>query len=199
MDERKQAELSPPPVGGASLLVVFAVLCLTVFALLSLSTVRANGRLSEASAQAVADYYAADCAAQEILARLRNEELPEGVDVDGDTYRFSCPISEGQTLEAEVRLEGGSGRASVESPAALRVEDGTAYASVVWGSSNYSSMRIGEETFAPVNTSGNSAFEIPVSVFDRKLAVYAETTAMSTPHEIEYTLYFDASTIKNAE
>ena len=71
MDERKQAELSPPPVGGASLLVVFAVLCLTVFALLSLSTVRANGRLSEASAQAVADYYAADCAAQEILARLR--------------------------------------------------------------------------------------------------------------------------------
>ena len=52
MDERKQAELSPPPVGGASLLVVFAVLCLTVFALLSLSTVRANGRLSEASAQA---------------------------------------------------------------------------------------------------------------------------------------------------
>ena len=64
MDERKQAELAPPPVGGASLLVVFAVLCLTVFALLSLSTVRANGRLSETSAQAVADYYAADCAAQ---------------------------------------------------------------------------------------------------------------------------------------
>ena len=80
MDERKQTELSPPPVGGASLLVVFAVLCLTVFALLSLSTVRANGRLSETSARAVADYYAADVKAQEILARLDKTEqgrLPE--------------------------------------------------------------------------------------------------------------------------
>ena len=39
MDNRKQSQVSPPPVGGASLLVVFAVLCLTVFALLSLSTI----------------------------------------------------------------------------------------------------------------------------------------------------------------
>ena len=108
MDERKQAELSPPPVGGASLLVVFAVLCLTVFALLSLSTVRANGRLSEASAQAVADYYAADCRAQEILARVRNGETPENVEmerVDGVTsVRYACPISETQELQVEARV-----------------------------------------------------------------------------------------------
>ena len=107
MDERKQAELSPPPVGGASLLVVFAVLCLTVFALLSLSTVRANGRLSEASAQAVADYYAADCAAQEILARLRAGEEPEGVEFEGfgELYAsYACPISDQQELRVEVRF-----------------------------------------------------------------------------------------------
>ncbi len=128
---------------------------------------------------------------------FRGDSLPADAFRDG-TFTGAETLEDG-AYTVEVRLEGGSGRASVESPAALRVEDGTAYASVVWGSSNYSSMRIGEETFAPVNTSGNSAFEIPVSVFDRKLAVYAETTAMSTPHEIEYTLYFDASTIKNAE
>ena len=111
MDERKQAELSPPPVGGASLLVVFAVLCLTVFALLSLSTVRANGRLSETSAQAVADYYAADCAAQEILARLRNGEFPAGVtrhsyepQAGGVRCSYAVPISEGQELRVEVRF-----------------------------------------------------------------------------------------------
>ena len=108
MNERRNDRFTPPAVGGVSLLVVFAVLCLTVFALLGLATVQADVRLANTSARAVSDYYAADCAAQEILARLRNEELPEGVDVDGDTYRFSCPISEGQTLEAEVRLEGGN-------------------------------------------------------------------------------------------
>ncbi|MDE7003255.1 MAG: hypothetical protein K2P08_02370 [Oscillospiraceae bacterium] len=107
MDERKQTELSPPPVGGASLLVVFAVLCLTVFALLSLSTVRANGRLSETSARAVADYYAADVKAQEILARLRAGEEPEGVEWDGfgELYAsYSCPISDQQELRVEVRF-----------------------------------------------------------------------------------------------
>lgn len=107
MDERKQTELSPPPVGGASLLVVFAVLCLTVFALLSLSTVRANGRLSETSARAVADYYAADCAAQEILARLRAGEEPDGVELEGfgELYAsYTCPISDQQELRVKVRF-----------------------------------------------------------------------------------------------
>ena len=110
MDNWKQTEVSPPPVGGASLLVVFAVLCLTVFALLSLSTVRANGRLSETSAQAVADYYAADCAAQEILARLRAGEEPEGVEFRGfgELYAsYACPISDQQELRVEVVLRDG--------------------------------------------------------------------------------------------
>ena len=66
----KKESFSPPAVGGISLLVVFAVLCLTIFGLLSLATVQADGRLADASAQAVTDYYAADCEAQAILARL---------------------------------------------------------------------------------------------------------------------------------
>nr|WP_325184241.1 hypothetical protein [uncultured Oscillibacter sp.] len=97
-----------------------------------------------------------------------------------------------------VRLEGGSGRAAVESPAALRVEGGRAYAAIVWGSSSYDYMRIDAERFLPLNTEGNSAFEIPVAAFDRALTVYADTTAMSTPHEIEYTLYFDSASIEAA-
>lgn len=59
MSERRR--FSPPTVGGSSLLVIFAVLCLTVFALLSLSTVQADGRLSQTSAEAAQAYYAADC------------------------------------------------------------------------------------------------------------------------------------------
>lgn len=107
MDEKRFAA---PAVGGSSLLAIFAVLCLTVFALLGLSTVRADGRLSDASAEAVSAYYAADCQAEAILARLRAGELPEGVEEsitpEGRTCVYTCPISDTQTLVVEVRLEG---------------------------------------------------------------------------------------------
>lgn len=98
----------------------------------------------------------------------------------------------------QVRLEGGSGKASVESPAALRVEDGQAWVTLVWSSSNYDYMRLGEEKYLPRNTQGNAEFEIPVTAFDFALPVMADTTAMSTPHEIAYTLYFDSATLQPA-
>lgn len=110
MPVKKEERFSPPAVGGISLLVVFAVLCLTVFALLALTTVQADARLADASAQAVLDYYAADCAAQEILARLRGGERPEGVEIlngAGDgiyTARYAVPISSSQELQVEVEL-----------------------------------------------------------------------------------------------
>lgn len=104
MDDRKH--FSPPPVGGASLLAAFAVLCLTVFALLSLATVQADRRLADAASRAVTDYYAADCRAQEILARLRAGERPEDVEQDGDVYSYVCPISSVQELAVEVRVRG---------------------------------------------------------------------------------------------
>ena len=97
---------SPPMVGGASLLVIFAVLTLTVFALLSLSTALANDRLSSAAAQAVYDYYQADCQAEAILAQLRQGRQPPGVARQGDVFAYSCPISDTQTLLVEVRLDG---------------------------------------------------------------------------------------------
>lgn len=105
MDKREG--LSPPAVGGASLLVVFAVLCITVFALLSLSTVQANRRLAQAYVRSVEDYYAADCEAQAVLARLRAGEMPEGVVKDGDTYSYVCTVSDSCVLEVEVRIQEG--------------------------------------------------------------------------------------------
>lgn len=101
---KKDKGFSPPTTGGASLLTVFAVLCLTVFALLSLSTVRADSSLSEASAKAVYDYYVADGKAQELLARLRYGELPADVTVEGDLCRYIVPISETQELRVEVEV-----------------------------------------------------------------------------------------------
>ena len=92
----------------------------------------------------------------------------------------------------EVTLEGGSGRATVDSPAALTVDDGKMTATIVWSSPNYDYMIVNGEKYLPTNTEGNSTFEIPVSALGIPLSVVADTVAMSTPHEIEYTLTFSA-------
>lgn len=95
-----------PPIGISSLMVIFAVLCLTVFALLSVSTVRADQRLSESAAKAVEGYYQADCEAEEILARLRQGQRPDFVKEYNGVFAYTCPISETQTLVVEVIVDG---------------------------------------------------------------------------------------------
>lgn len=105
---KTRERFSPPAVGGISLLVVFAVLCLTVFALLALTTVQADTRLADASAQSVADYYAADYRAQEVLARLRsNGDWPQDVEIEiaGAVVSYAVPISDRQELQVEVELD----------------------------------------------------------------------------------------------
>lgn len=103
---RNKRRFAPPAVGGSSLLVIFSVLCLTVFALLSLSTVQADRRLAETSAASVQAYYAADCRAEEILAQLRSGLRPEGVSGEENEYWYACPISDTQSLQVRVRVEG---------------------------------------------------------------------------------------------
>jgi len=100
---------------------------------------------------------------------------------------------------AEVVLEGGSGRAAVESPAAIRIENGKIYGTIVWGSANYDYMKVKDEKIEWKGTEGNSTFEIPVDGFDWKIPVIADTIAMSTPHEISYTLTFQSSSLKKME
>ena len=101
------------------------------------------------------------------------------------------------TYTAAVVLEGGSGRASVDSPCEITVKDGEAMAEICWSSPNYDFMIVNGEKYEPVNTEGNSAFEIPV-VFDSEMPVSASTVAMSQPHLIDYTLFFDSASCKAA-
>ena len=104
MDEERRSV--PPAPGASALLVIFSVLCLTVLAMLSLSTVQADARLSDASAEAVAGYYAADYQAEEILAQLREGTVPPGVQEEAGVYYYKCTVSSTQDLEVEVRVEG---------------------------------------------------------------------------------------------
>lgn len=104
---KERASMSPPLVGGVTLLTVFAVLCLAVMSMLSLSAVRSDAELSRRSAEAVTAWYAADTRAEEILAELRRGGMPEGVTRKDDTYYYDVPISDSRELQVEVRLEEG--------------------------------------------------------------------------------------------
>ncbi len=97
---------------------------------------------------------------------------------------------------ADVALSGGTGRASVDSPAVLNISGDSCTATIVWSSPHYDYMLVDGEKYLPVNEEGNSVFEIPVLFFDRPMTVIADTTAMSEPHEIEYTLLFDSASVE---
>lgn len=101
-------------------------------------------------------------------------------------------LSDG-TYEMDLDFEGGSGKASISSPARVTISNGDAIATVEWSSPNYDYMLIDGEKYMPVNTEGNSVFEIPV-ILDEPMQVIGDTVAMSTPHEIEYTLTFHSQT-----
>ena len=110
----KQQTSRSPMVGGTSLITIFAVLCLIVFTLLTLSTVVASRDLAERSHDAVAAYYAADsqaeqifAQAEQIFAQLRAGVIPADVTVEGNRYCYTCPISDTQFLSVELVQENG--------------------------------------------------------------------------------------------
>lgn len=106
-------------------------------------------------------------------------------------------LEDGQ-YTVEATLEGGSGRAYVETPMQINVIDGDITAVVVWSSPNYDQMIVDGERYLPVPRTGNSTFQIPLSELVDALPVQAETTAMSEPHMIDYIIHFDLSTLKQA-
>ena len=104
MNNKKR--FAPAAVGVSSLLVIFAVLCLTVFALLSVSTVQADLRLSESANQAIQGYYEADWQAEAILAQLRKGDCPPNVKEQDGIYSYACPLSDTQILAVDVAVDG---------------------------------------------------------------------------------------------
>ena len=98
----KKRKMSFTSVGGSSILTIFAVLCFIIFALLSLSTAKADYTLAEKSVNAVSNYYQADVQAEEILAQIRQGHVPEGVVKKGNRYRYACPVDKNQQLTVEV-------------------------------------------------------------------------------------------------
>ena len=112
-------------------------------------------------------------------------------EAESDTAQSETSGTEASGTMANVTLEGGSGKASVQSPCAVTEENGQiTQAVIVWNSSNYDYMIVDGVKYTNENEGGNSTFTIPVSGYGTPMDVVADTTAMSKPHEIEYTLTF---------
>lgn len=118
---------------------------------------------------------------------------------EGAADTFDLSTVEDGSYTIELTMEGGSGRASIQSPAQLAIADGAATAILEWSSPNYDYMLVNGEKYLPVNTEGNSVFEVPVEALDVPLTMIGDTVAMSTPHEVEYTVTFHSDTLQNAE
>ncbi len=101
-------------LGAASLLLIFAVLCLAVFSLLTLSTVNRNSALTQKRVEAMTAFYAADNAAIELAATLREAtargEIPTRIgdveirDEGQGIYSYSCRIDGRRALAVTLRL-----------------------------------------------------------------------------------------------
>ncbi len=143
------------------------------------------------------DYDALEKAAREKRIEAMKAENGEGTGDSGGTAAseaVTLTLEDGE-YPIEVRLEGGTGRASIASPAVLVVKEGRGYGRIEWSSPNYDYMIVEGEKYLPISKEGNSTFEIPITVLDKAMPVIADTTAMSTPHEIEYHLIFDSHSL----
>ena len=118
---------------------------------------------------------------------------------EGAADTFDLSTVEDGSYTIELTMEGGSGRASIQSPTQLTGADGAATAILEWSSPNYDYMLVNGEKYLPVNTEGNSVFEVPVEALDAPLTMIGDTVAMSTPHEVEYTVTFHSETLESAE
>ena len=118
---------------------------------------------------------------------------------EGAADTFDLSTVEDGSYTIELTMEGGSGRASIQSPTQITVADGAATAILEWSSPNYDYMLVNGEKYLPVNTEGNSVFEVPVEALDAPLTMIGDTVAMSTPHEVEYTVTFHSETLESAE
>ena len=149
--------------------------------------IRADSLPPEAVHVAIADYeqLKKDARDRQIEAQKSQSQLADlATETDLEDGEYEVPVT----------LEGGSGKASVASPATLIVKDGKTYARIQWSSSHYDYMLVDGIKILPegkASPEDNSVFVIPVTSLSEPMKVIGDTTAMSTPHEVEYTLDFE--------
>ncbi len=126
MDKRNKQGFKGIGIGYVSIMMVFAVICLTILAVLSFQAADSSNILTERNSQFTHEYYVADTKAKEILMQLDNAALEasdsgffddtftelaqsiEGVSVSptagGFSARYSVQLNERLSLSVNVRF-----------------------------------------------------------------------------------------------
>ena len=127
---------------------------------------------------------------------VSNPVKKEASDSENNDYEDNDRSIENGDYTIEVSLEGGTGKATISSPSAVKKTDDGYILVVEWNSPHYDYMIVNDVKYLPVNEEGNSVFEIPVSSLEGSVDVVADTVAMSKPHEIEYKITFNPNSLK---
>lgn len=122
--------------------------------------------------------------------------VSDAAPLEGDAQTAKTDILKDGVYSVEIAFEGGSGKAQILSPVTVTVKGQEVTAKAQWNSPNYDYMLVDGQKYLPVNTDGDSVFEIPVSCFDKPITVVGDTVAMSKPHEVEYLVTFRSETMK---
>ncbi len=155
---------------GRSLLTTFAVLFM-----LSVTSCKTQGVTSSFDT-------VNEPAAKEENAVSTLEESDAETDVPG--------YADGE-YQVDITMEGGSGKAYIHSPVSVNVKDSKYTATFIWSSANYDYMIVDGIRYDNENPGGESTFTVAIPGLDDPLEVIGDTVAMSKPHEIEYTIFWN--------
>ena len=99
----------------------------------------------------------------------------------------SIDLADGVYTSVYFSWSGGSGRVSISCDQ-VTITEGQAYAMIVFGSSAYEYVKANGNTYYPSHDGDTSVFEVPVEL-NQNNTIIGMTTKMSSPHEIEYTIF----------
>lgn len=115
----KRIRVAGLPVGGPSLLMVFVLLCINIFAVVSYMSAVRDYKLSEKTAESISQYYSADIKAKEMLETIANEleKDPNGIkkmigvnnlrvsdEIDKINIKYDIQIKKEMILKVEVQF-----------------------------------------------------------------------------------------------
>ena len=107
-------------VGSASIVLIFAVLCLTVFSMITLVVARNDKTLADTEAKLVTGYYEADTFAERILAEIIEAgyipDTVQGIIINSgwdeiterEVVSYLCPVSDKKELLVKLAIDGDS-------------------------------------------------------------------------------------------
>ena len=110
-------------------------------------------------------------------------------DLNGGTARVdsSTTLKDGVYIPDQFSWSGGTGRVSISCDK-ITIENGQAYATIVFSSGSYSYIKANGNIYYGTNTGSTSTFVIPVQL-NKNNTIIGMTTAMSTAHEITYNIF----------